>query len=196
MFIKYSLLLILAIGKVFPNVASDVEICGTSITCDDFFHSGGKFREIEMAVAYDSSFCSMYGGEEEATKVVKSIIDAVNKRYVTSICVKVRLVYIEAQCNKDSDPYRAILGLDNAEQSLDKFREYWNDNRRSVQRDVAHLFSGTELEDSFLSDTNGIAYLETVCSSSSAYGINEFTDYEDTHYQTYLVSHELGHNAG
>lgn len=196
MIAKAFFLLLLLLSKMIHSVASDLSICDTSVICDDFFHSDGKYREIEMAVAYDSSFCSMFGGEEEATKVVGYIVDAVNKRFLTSICIKVRLVYIEPHCNEASDPYKGILGLDDASRSLSAFKDFWNENRSNVQRDVAHLFSGTELEDSFLSDTNGIAYLDTVCNRYHAYAINEFTDYEDTHFQTYLVAHELAHNAG
>jgi hypothetical protein len=50
---------------------------------------------------------------------------------------------------------------------LDQFRVQWTTNHGNVTRDIAHLFTGKELDGSVI----GIAWLGVVCNSSYGYGL-------------------------
>lgn len=80
---------------------------------------------------------------------------------------------------------------------LDTFQEYWNVNRGNVQRDVAQLFSGTELDcDSNGDCTIGCAIEGGACTSDEGYGVNNVAYSSNVALQALLVSHEMGHNLG
>lgn len=77
---------------------------------------------------------------------------------------------------------------------LDFFQNYWKNNRASVSRDAAQLFSGTGLECAGDSCTIGCAITGGACDNDSGYGVNYVTYDDNVAMQALLVSHELGHN--
>ncbi|MFG0331327.1 MAG: M12 family metallo-peptidase [Phycisphaerales bacterium] len=86
----------------------------------------------------------------------------------------------------EPDPYSST----NAGTLLDQFQSEWNRNQGGVQRDVAHLMTGKNLQ----GGTIGVAYLGVICARSVAYGLSEsrFTSRWD--WRVGLTAHELGHN--
>merc|ERR1740124_1872910 len=78
---------------------------------------------------------------------------------------------------------------------LQGFVNYWNDNRSSINRDVAQLFSGTGLECSGGRCVIGCAYIGQLCNIFS-YGVNYATFSGNANSVEVLVAHELGHNCG
>ena len=78
---------------------------------------------------------------------------------------------------------------------LQGFQNYWNQNRATINRDDAQLFSGTGLECNGYSCVIGSAYIGALCNRNS-YGVNyaSFTGNENS--VQVLVAHELGHNCG
>lgn len=76
---------------------------------------------------------------------------------------------------------------------LSQFGNWWNANQGSVQRDLAHLFTGRSINGNVI----GIAYLGVICNVGSAYGMVE-TMYAgggtNFTYRVGLSSHEIGHN--
>ena len=76
------------------------------------------------------------------------------------------------------------------EKLMDQFRDQWEKNRKSVPRNVAHLFTGK-----VLSDALGYAYKIGHINDSKSYSLS-MDYYQNTTYsrQTEIFIHELGHN--
>ncbi|MFN0058137.1 MAG: M12 family metallo-peptidase [Planctomycetota bacterium] len=74
---------------------------------------------------------------------------------------------------------------------LTQFENRWQLSPEStIQRDVAHLFTGRNLDGT----TIGIANLSAICSSSFGYGLSESKYTSNINLRTSLTAHELGHN--
>jgi hypothetical protein len=129
-----------------------------------------SLRVIEVAIAYDSSFCIQYGGASGAQSRVEAIVALASQRYeVPGLCTTLQISNIDGYCNPSTDIYMNIGG--NAD-PLDSFRNFWNANRTDRHRDTAHLFTGTD----YSADRQiGVAYLPAVCMLEYAYGINWIT---------------------
>jgi hypothetical protein len=74
---------------------------------------------------------------------------------------------------------------------LSEFRNHWNANYYSTAYDLAHMWTGKNMDGS----TIGIAYLGVVCEARSySYGISQrFTSSPG---KFILTAHEIGHNFG
>lgn len=159
-----------------------------------------SFRVIEVAIAYESSYCSAVGGASNANAAVQQIVARASTLYENNFCGKIEISHLEGFCNADSDPYRAGVLLNNSGCGriglLDFFANFWRTNRASITRDSAHLFSGTGLECTGNSCVIGCATRPSLCSSSSSYGVNFITFNRDSQMQANLFAHELAHNAG
>jgi hypothetical protein len=159
-----------------------------------------SFRVIEVAIAYESSYCSDMGGASNANAAVQQIVAKASTLYQNNFCAKIEISHLEGFCNSGSDPYRAGVLLNNSGCGstglLDFFASFWSSNRGSISRDSAHLFSGTGLECSGNSCVIGCATRPSLCSSSTSYGVNFITFNNDSQMQANLFAHELAHNAG
>jgi hypothetical protein len=159
-----------------------------------------SFRVIEVAIAYESSYCSYMGGASNSNTAVQQIVARASTLYQNNFCSKIEISHLEGFCNSGSDPYRAGVLLNNSGCGstglLDFFASFWSSNRESISRDSAHLFSGTGLECSNNSCVIGCATRPSLCSSSSSYGVNYITFNNDSQMQANLFAHELAHNAG
>jgi len=150
------------------------------------------FTSIDVAIVYDSSFCSRYGGTATgAQSRIDAIVGMASRHYeVPGLCTTLRISDLEGYCDPNTDIYRDVIGSDNL---LSIFREHWNSDRQSRPRDAAHLFSGTDFSDN---DAVGRALTSTVCNLQAAYGIDWMTWTDDLNVQSLLFAHEVGHNAG
>ncbi len=74
----------------------------------------------------------------------------------------------------------------NASTVLNQFRSRWNTFHGGVQRDVAHLLTGSPA-----SGVLGIAWLSTICNRSLAYGVAWY--YGNSTTRIAITAHELGH---
>ena len=153
-----------------------------------------QYRVIDMAIAYDSTFCDSLNGKENAEAEIQSIISLVSDLYrQDGVCLKVEISYLEGFCDVFLDPYDEILKKNEGVQKvLDDFREYWNENRTDVNRTVAHLFTATRMQSSVL----GTAYTGVACRKRWGYSVEEVTWSERIEKRAGLVAHELGHNMG
>lgn len=159
------------------------------------------FRIIEVAIAYESTFCSAMGGSGNADAVVQQIVSRASSLYERNLCAKIQISHMEGFCSTSSDPYRAGVMLNdsgcNGGGLLEFFDDYWSRNRGSVRRDAAHLFSGTGLEcDRNGSCVIGCARSPSLCNSARSYAVNYIAFSRDSQLQSNLFAHELGHNAG
>lgn len=113
----------------------------------------GQFREIEVAIAVESSFCSKNqvinaGGPDNFVQTLMSDVSA--EYEMDGLCFRAVISHYEKFCNPETDPYKEGVDLNQSGCGstglLQFFRTYWNSNRQGVRRDVAELFSGTGLE--------------------------------------------------
>jgi len=177
-------------------VSSDESASGkTHVACE-------SFKEIELAVAYESSFCSKNSGTKSASdqKVIQVVAGVSIKYQQTGLCTKVNIVYMEGYCDSATDPYKEFVDLNNSGCGniglLQGFQGYWNANRQNVKRDDAQLFSGSGLEcEQDGRCVIGCAYTGALC-GSFAYGVNYVMYTGNSNLQQVLVAHELGHNCG
>jgi len=161
-----------------------------------------SFKEIELAVAYESSFCTKNSNSKNKSdqKVIQVVAGVSVKYQQTGLCTKVKIVHMEGYCDSAIDPYKEFVDLNNSgcggSGLLQGFQKYWNNNRGNIIRDDAQLFSGTGLECSGNgSCVIGCAYVRALC-GQSAYGVNYVMFSSNSNRQQVLVAHELGHNCG
>jgi hypothetical protein len=136
----------------------------------------------EIAIDCDLEYFQRNGSNvtstQNAVTALMNAIDAIYQRdleiqyTVTTILVRTVRTYINTNMGN-------LLG---------EFQNRWNSQHGSIQRDLAHLFTG---KGSF-SGTVGIAYLGVVCNLGSAYGVDKaFSSFATN---VGLICHEAGHN--
>lgn len=109
------------------------------------------FKEMEVAIAFESSFCQALGGIQNAVNEVARIMAGVSILYQQEgLCMKVLLSHLEGFCDSTKDPYKPFVDLNFSGCGnvglLNEFQSFWEDERLDVKRDTTHLFSGTGLE--------------------------------------------------
>ena len=139
----------------------------------------------QLGVDTDYEYYQDWGSGTEAR--IESVINSVNVQYESEVNLSHLITTIIVR-SSSSDPYTSS----NAETMLGEFQNEWNSNQTSVTRDVAHLFTGKNIQNG----TIGIAYLGVVCYNSSAYGLVESDCCGSFGCTTDLSAHELGHNWG
>ncbi len=155
----------------------------------------------ELALDLDSSWVEKAGDVFGAGTLAAAVINVVNLQYEVTenldpetgdpgVNIRHVLTAIVVRPTPASDPYTTNSPGD----LLSQFRAEWNANLSSVRRDVAHLFTGRDLDGGVI----GIAFLDAVCQTSDFDGqlINYGLSQRDGAFscQTDLTAHELGHN--
>ncbi|MFT4592514.1 MAG: plastocyanin [Phycisphaerales bacterium] len=133
----------------------------------------------------DYEYYQDWGSQTESR--INSVINSVNNQYETQLNITHEITTVIIRSSA-ADPYTTT----DAGTFLDQFRTEWNNNQGSVQRDVAHLFTGKNLA----SGTIGIAWLGVVCYNDLGYGLVESDCCGSFGCTTDLSAHELGHNWG
>lgn len=108
-----------------------------------------SYKEVELAIAYDSTFCSAVAGNDE--NVARSVVEqAVARAWALyePICVRVKVTHLEGFCDPSKDPYVEVvrnayhIGCSGGGGALQNFQSMWEKSRRDVRRDTAHFFIG------------------------------------------------------
>lgn len=145
--------------------------------------SGIDYRVLEIATEADTEYVNVLGGATAANNEILSILNAVEGVYQTELGITFDIVYQHAWST--SDPYSGT----SASTVLEQFRSYWNTNYSNVARDIAHMWTGRDMDGS----TIGIAYMGVVCSSASySYGVSQRMT--SSPQKNILTAHEIGHN--
>ena len=106
--------------------------------------------------------------------------------YRTQLSVSLQVIYQHAWDTAD-DPYTSTA----PSTLLGEFRSYWTANFSSQPYDLAHMWTGKDMDGS----TIGIAYVGVVCSARSfSFGISQ--RYTASPGKYILTAHEIGHNFG
>jgi hypothetical protein len=149
---------------------------------------GGASRAVlacELAIEVDWEYYQLLGSNE-----ANVIAD------VDTVISRISIVY-EDQCNvmfviphyniwtNSGDPYTST----DPGTRLGQFRNWWNANKGDVNRDLAHMFTGVNINGSVI----GIAYLSAVC-GSNGYGLVQSKYTNAINARGALSAHEIGHN--
>ncbi len=138
-------------------------------------------RVVELAIDADVEYSSKYGST--TVSEIEAIMNEVDGIFQDDLGLTIELVHINTW-TAEEDPYTHT----NANDLLSQLASYWNSNFSSVDRDLVHLFTNKDLDNS----TVGIAFVGVVCSTGSGYGLSQ--DLSARSLMPILVAHELGHN--
>jgi hypothetical protein len=140
----------------------------------------------DIATEADYEYVTASGGSPAANAAILDIMNQVSGVYEAELGITLQVSYQHAWTTAD-DPYTST----SASTMLGEFRGHWNANFYSVPYDLAHMWTGKNMDGS----TVGIAYLAVVCNARSySYGISQKYDAAPGKYV--LSAHEIGHNFG
>jgi hypothetical protein len=140
----------------------------------------------EVATEADYEYVQASGGAAEANATILDVLNQVDGIYQTELSVSLQVVYQHAW-SSSNDPYTSTA----ASTMLSEFRNYWNANFYGTPYDLAHMWTGKDMD----GGTIGVAYLAVVCDARTySYGISQRFTYSPGKY--ILTAHEIGHNFG
>ncbi len=171
-------------------------VCGTTLA-----HRIGEAREhveplmlaapagmntAQVATEADYEYVAASGDAAAANATILDVLNQVDGIYSTELSVSLQVIYQHAWSTAD-DPYSST----SASTMLGEFRDHWNANFYMTPFDLAHMWTGKDMDGS----TIGIAYLSVVCDARTySYGISQrFTSSPGKYI---LTAHEIGHNFG
>lgn len=160
----------------------------------------GPLDVAELACDADTEYFNDYGSIEAVEDRINLIINTVNEQYEsqTNITHEISAIVIRT----GTDPYTS----NNASTRLCQFITEWSNNQASVQRDVAHLFTGANINGGTIGiaadigDT-GICVNQGGCQGGTfgtfgSYCLSESDFNGNFASATDLTAHELGHLWG
>jgi hypothetical protein len=135
---------------------------------------------LELATDADFEFYQSMGNNLTNTySYIFSVLNLIEGVYESTFDLRF-IVTFQNVWTTSSDPYTTT----DANSLLSQFRTEWNSNRTGITRDIAHLFTGKDLDGS----TIGIGWLGQI-GTSYAYSLSMFrTEMFET------TAHEMGHN--
>lgn len=139
---------------------------------------GGPYA-LSIATEADYEYYLTYGANTNSQ--IQGVLNQVDGIFGNDLSIWSWISY-QGVWTHSADPYSSS----DPNTLLTQFKNYWNNNRKNVGRDVAHLFTGKSL-----SNYIGLAYVSTACYKNSAYGLSQ-----DYPLMVKLVAHEIGHNLG
>jgi hypothetical protein len=143
-------------------------------------------KMVEIACDTDYEFFQKNGNSVANTVAdIENVLNGVDDIYQNDveICYNITHLIIRTSSN---DPYTS----NDAETLLGQFEDHWRAEQNDVHRDVAHLFTGRNIN----GGTIGIAYISSICKSSTGYSLVESRYTNNYASRVSLSAHELGHN--
>ncbi len=147
---------------------------------------GGGICVAEVACDADLEYLNDYGSIANVQNRIATVINAMNVQYETEVGITHQIGTIIVRTT-------ALYSSNNAGVLLDEFRSQWLNNHTNISRDIAHLFTGKNLQ----APTIGVAWLGTICASlTSGLGFSLVESDFNGNFScaTDLSAHELGHN--
>lgn len=149
-------------------------------------YAGSGDKVCQIACDADFEFYGKNGSSVANTEAdIANIIDRVENIYQPDAGIVYLITTIIVR-TAEPDPYTST----SPGTLLNQFQSHWNSNQGGIVRDVAHLFTGKNINGGVI----GIAYLSVICSLNSAYGLSESKFTSNLSFRTGLTAHELGHN--
>lgn len=147
---------------------------------------GTGLQLCEIALDADFEFYQRNGSSATATlNDMERVLNGVDVIYIRDCDVTFQITGVVIRTTI-VDPYTSS----NAQILLDEFRNQWNAAFVGVRRDIAHLFTGKNMQNG----TIGIARLSAICNLPVAYGLSESRFTSNIIPRVGLTAHELGHN--
>lgn len=141
----------------------------------------------EVACESDYQFSEMHALNASTTaQDIARVIAWTGKYFTEGANVKFRVTRYVIRLNPVTNPYSSsepgtLLG---------QFANHWNLKFTQTQRDIAHLFTGRELDGSVI----GIARISALCNIPDAYGLSQSLYNPLLGKRAALTAHEMGHN--
>lgn len=167
------------------GTTDDHRLGGNLDLIENGYSGDGGLKVAEVACDADVEYFNRWGSVQNVENRINSIFNSMNIQYERDVNITHVITTIIVR-TVEPDPYSTT----NSSALLDQFRNHWNANHGNIQRDVAHLFTGKNLNGGVI----GIAFLGVVCNIANAYSLVE-SDFTTTFAcVTDLSAHELGHN--
>ncbi len=148
--------------------------------------AGSTLSVADVATEADYEYVIAFGSSASANNNILDIMNQIDGIYKTNLSLSLQVVYQHTWAIPD-DPYNSTV----PSEMLTEFRTHWNQNFSDLPYDLAHMWTGKNLDGSVI----GIAYLGVVCNARYAsYGVSQrFTSAPGKYI---LTAHEIGHNFG
>ena len=151
-------------------------------------------RKVGFAIETDNEFLSnLFNNNQSAANAYASLLlAATTEIYVEQFNTYLEIDYIRLWTA--TDPWSAS----GTSSELTNFRDYWEQNMTSVDRDLAHFLSGRGLG-------GGVAWLGGLCGGSYAYALSAnldgsfpypILDNSNQNWDLMVFAHETGHSFG
>ena len=146
----------------------------------------GSVDICQIAFDVDHEYYKKLGSSVNAAVAdVESILHLVSNLYVAQTGIQYVLTEVIVRAD-ENDPYfssdSSIL--------LGEMLSHWNASQGGVTRDIAHLFTGKEVDGNVI----GRAYVGVICIKSFGYGFSQSRFVSNLLLRLELTKHELGHN--
>lgn len=146
----------------------------------------GGCLTLELATDADFEYFSSFGNN--TNNHIIGILNQVEGIYHNTFQINFTITFQNVY-STNNDPYTTT----NAEALLNQFMGFWNTNpnRRFINRDLAHLWTGKDLDGNII----GIACVSVLCSNPNlSYGLSQKINGATN--EACLSAHEIGHNFG
>jgi len=143
---------------------------------------------ITAEIAFDADFQFYQLNSSSTTNTtndINNVLNAMNVIYERDCGVTFQLTQLIIRTSSGSNPYTT----NSPDGLLTQFRNHWQSNHGSIQRDLAHLMTGRNIDGSVI----GIAWLSAVC-TSNGYGLSQSRFTSNFNSRVALTAHEVGHN--
>ena len=157
--------------KIVPPPAGDTYTMGMHYTAD-------------LGIDSDYRFYQSYGNTSKVKNRIELVINTMDVEYERDVDITHRITKIIVRTSQG--PYTST----DPGALLNQFRSEWLNNQNSVKRDVAHLFTGKNLDGSVI----GVAWLGVICNKNNGYGLVQSNCCGSLNCSADLSAHELGHN--
>jgi hypothetical protein len=145
----------------------------------------GSIEIAQLGCDADYEYYVKWGSTGAVQNRIESVINTMNAQYQSQVGITHVITTILVRTSP-TQPYTSKV----ASTLLNQFRNQWNTQHSTIVRDVAHLFTGKNIQGS----TIGIAWIGVVCNKPWAYGLAQSDFSTSFAYVTDLSAHEIGHN--
>ena len=168
----------LRVGPAVRRAQREIDGPGVAFDC---------IRTITVASDADFEFYQANGSNVDQTVGdIEAIMNALNLIYEDQLMLSHVMGDTIVRDNVN-DPYTSTDAVDR----LFQFRDEWNSNQGGIERDVAHFYTGVDLNGGII----GVAWVGVVCDAPDfSYGMSQSRFTGNFAVRVGLTAHELGHN--
>ncbi len=147
---------------------------------------GAATKVCEIACDADVEYYESNGSSVPQTEAdIESILNSTEVIYLFDALIRYEITTIIVRTT-ENDPYSST----SPNTLLGQFDSHWSSQQQGIQRDIAHLFTGKDIDGGVI----GIAKLSTICSQNNGFGLSQSQFSNNFASRVALTAHELGHN--